>query len=196
MGCPNPVKLCKEIKGGLIGFWLTSSLRNGRAFLFTLNNIIMPTVTIPDKICPHCGGNKWMMYTHKHVTKDGQLKEYTLYDCYTRRKEYKKTNRNKYIQKASKASKELSKKYYQKNIEKIKIYRKEYRENNKEKVKEINRKSCKKHILNLPDSYIKLKIIRNSCLKPQDIPQELVELKRQSMLLTRQTRNNGYSNNT
>lgn len=38
MGCPNPVKLHKEIKGGLIGFLVSSSLSNGRAFLFVYSH--------------------------------------------------------------------------------------------------------------------------------------------------------------
>ena len=42
----------------------------------------MPTIDIPDKVCPHCGGTKWFM-----VIQDG----YTKYHCYEKKKERWKT---------------------------------------------------------------------------------------------------------
>jgi hypothetical protein len=51
----------------------------------------MPTIDIPDKICPHCGGIRW--YTFKQG-------KYTRYSCSLRRKEtlinFHKLNPEKY----------------------------------------------------------------------------------------------------
>lgn len=42
----------------------------------------MPTIDIPDRICPHCGGTKWFMFIQ-----DG----YTKYHCHEKKKERWKT---------------------------------------------------------------------------------------------------------
>jgi hypothetical protein len=40
----------------------------------------MPTIDIPDKICPHCGGTKWYLFTyHKYKKSVCSLKKYEIY---------------------------------------------------------------------------------------------------------------------
>lgn len=37
----------------------------------------MPTIDIPDRICPHCGGTRWYVYINKG---------YTHHHCYVKRR--------------------------------------------------------------------------------------------------------------
>ncbi len=41
----------------------------------------MPTVIIPDKICPHCNGTKWRTIVVKKATKDNPNSQYIRYRC-------------------------------------------------------------------------------------------------------------------
>ncbi len=73
----------------------------------------MPTIDIPDKICPHCGGTKW--YTNN-----------IRYWCYSRRNENMKSlfkNRDKELYN----QKRKAKPSYTRNLEKQKQKRQEYR---------------------------------------------------------------------
>jgi hypothetical protein len=108
----------------------------------------MPTVDIPDKICPHCGGTRWYTFIQ-----DGKLKK----TCYKRKQDY-------LLQ------------FYKDNPGKHLSYR---------------RKSFKEKSKKLTTSYIKELIVQFTDLSFDDIPQELVELKRKQLLLKRQIKNNG-----
>ena len=41
----------------------------------------MPTITIPDKICEHCGGNRWSVENRKKPTKAEPDKRVIRYRC-------------------------------------------------------------------------------------------------------------------
>jgi hypothetical protein len=137
----------------------------------------MPTVEIPDKICSCCGGVKWRVEKYTTLKKG----EVTRYRC------------------AINASKR-TKKYYYLNIN-------ECRENNKLRQRKVNktpkgrlyhRTRTKNEVENLTDNYIK-KVIYLSLkredvcknLRYKEVSQDLIEIKRKQLLLTRQIKNNG-----
>lgn len=76
----------------------------------------MPTVDIPDKICPHCGGTKW--YKRKHKKSKNGIR----YTCSIKVNEQSK----KYNKKITKDPEKLKK---------IKARQKTWEQNNKEKRK-------------------------------------------------------------
>jgi hypothetical protein len=47
------------------------ALANAGAFLYYLiqNQLFMPTIDIPDKICKHCGGIRWFVFNQDGYTK-------------------------------------------------------------------------------------------------------------------------------
>jgi len=44
----------------------------------------MPTIDIPDKICPHCGGTSWKIEYRKKPTKANPDSKYIRYRCSTK----------------------------------------------------------------------------------------------------------------
>ena len=56
-------------------------------FLFILNQIIMPTVIIPDKVCSHCGGNRYIIEKEKKPSKSNPDYTRTRYRCVVKSKE-------------------------------------------------------------------------------------------------------------
>ncbi len=152
----------------------------------------MPTIEIPDKICPHCGNTKWYYEAKRNV-----------YSCYSLRKERQDLWRNKTLEKYREYKRNYyhtkmdKKKHYDrcrelclKNPEKTNAYKLKYfyTEKGKAKYKEHKESS----IIYLKNSYIKDLICKRSVnLESKDIPQELIELKRKELLLTRTIRNNG-----
>jgi hypothetical protein len=155
-------------------------------------------VNLPDKICPHCNGTKWITTSNKHICKNGNISIYHGYQCYTRNKE----NRLKQIDKKREDSKEYYKRYKAnpENLKKIKerskdrylkygekyrekgrIQAKRYHDNNREKV--INKK--RENRLNLTDHYIKSTLVIKTNLKYQEVPKELIEIQRKSLQLKR-----------
>lgn len=143
----------------------------------------MPTIEIPDKICSHCGGNIWFLSnSDKRYRCINRIKDYKKIwtknnrdKCKQHKKTYKDKFGNSHIYQLNKAS----------YIKWIKEHPEKYRE--------YQRKIYQKHINNLSDGYLKDLISLNgrSGIKPQDVPQELVELKRKQLILTRIIRNNG-----
>jgi hypothetical protein len=160
----------------------------------------MPTIDIPDKICSHCGGTKWYHRIYSRVSKvTGKP-----YECYECRNCNIKHSKNWALNNINKL-KEIKKKSYLKykdndlkrkrNAENAKRYRKcvkdtpEY----KERIKKYSVKSFQILKNSLSDRYIKDKLIYESgqkVLDRNDIPQELIEIKRKQLLLTRQIKNN------
>jgi hypothetical protein len=164
----------------------------------------MPTIDIPDKICPHCGGIKWYQHGNR-------------YWCYIRRNEkqkalFKNRNKEKYND-----TRRLTNSYKEKLI-KEKQKRQEYRKvnpvikktplttaqrsakyylkiknNPKYKIKNVIRsnKHFKRNKEELNDKYIKSILCSDPGLSFSDIPQELIELKRKQLILTRKIKNNG-----
>ena len=162
----------------------------------------MPTIDIPDKICPHCGGTKWYVYVNK--------KGYTKHSCFLKlaenRKAWRQTPKGKEVM-SNYFKTEVGKKHREKYLAKpstkelrsklaLLQYYKE-KANNPEKVKNRRNKDNKKLREKLTDGIIKHYIIRSyseSQLNHSDIPQELIEIKRKQLLLTRQIKNNGKDN--
>lgn len=141
----------------------------------------MPTIDIPDKICPHCGGIRWTSEYKTLASGEKVLR----YRCSVRA-----------VERSNK-----------------------WKLNNPDNVREHNIKSCKKRRANgyyktpkeqersrlrakrerdvLNNNYVYRRILTDPEMKEisrTDIPQELIEMKRKELLLTRQIKNNGKSN--
>lgn len=110
----------------------------------------------------------------KICSKHGNLKEEDVYG---------KNKRCRYCQR------EWSKNNYEKHKEK-KLLRhtinaKNFRAKNPDKVKEYNKRYWKKCISECKDTYIKDTLARNSNLKVSEIPQILVQIQKQVILIKR-----------
>ena len=166
----------------------------------------MPTIDIPEKICSHCGGTKWILRTSGkidcclHVRRDAQKRHY---DKVKNTDEFKKKQNmyslNRYHRCKTDASfvekrksyrkPETSKKSYQKNKQSILLKQKEYqgRLSVREKIRDNSKKRCE----NLTDGYIiytltsNLKRAERINITTKYIPQDLIELKRKQLLLIR-----------
>lgn len=98
--------------------------------------------------------------------------------CYRERlKKYRSLNPN--------VARKARKKWKDKNKEKQKIIQTNWKNNNKEKLAILNKQSAARRRKNLGSSYAKKAIIGKSSLMASDIPTELVELKRQQLLIKR-----------
>jgi len=83
---------------------------------------------------------------------------------------------------------EYLKKYYEKNKERIKARTKLYIEKNRAKVRRRIKTYNKKIIQEARPFYIKSLLTKNNVLKAEDIPQELIELKKLHLTLIREAR--------
>jgi hypothetical protein len=170
----------------------------------------MPTVDIPDKICPHCGGTRWIEYfIVKKSAKTGVIKTYTGRKCAKKNIEFGNKWRKNNIEHHRKVvreriqnkrktcvdfankERERKRKYHQKYKEERKLYRKNWAILNPQKDLDYSKKNMKNQVNNLTDYYVSRTIIgRNCILKKNDIPQELIEMKRNQLLLTKKIKNN------
>jgi hypothetical protein len=161
----------------------------------------MPTIEIPDKICSHCGGNKWIVYYRQYKTST-----YTKYKCSLKSNEQTKKYRENHPEKTRISNKLSREKYKDKYVVKQKLTQKAYYLRNKNLViqrssewkinnlltfKKARQKIDKKACLNLTERYIKSLLSDDGTIKYNDVPQELIELKRKQLILTRIIRNNG-----
>lgn len=169
----------------------------------------MPTVNIPDKICPHCGGTRWCVFQKKDwrtFKLYNTVKYYTDYSCANisetgcltlkrkkynppkprvkvskehtsaRVKKYREKNKHKWISQSKQVHAERLRHYYKINP------------NYRLRINEHSKKSSKL----LTDAYIKKLIsCRLDNVFAKDIPQDLVEVKRKQLLLTRSLKNLG-----
>lgn len=140
----------------------------------------MPTINIPDRICFHCGGTSWRTEKYNTLKKGVVIR----YRC-------------------AEEHKERSKRYYNSHIDDIRIYSSERIHdgiNKTPKMREYYKKRSKQEIQNLSDNYVRKMIahgIKKSdgvCIKQKELPSELVLIKKQQLLLTRQIKNNGKDN--
>lgn len=76
------------------------------------------------------------------------------------------------------------------NPEKLKEYVRKWQKNNPEKIRRFQRKYKKVGRENLKDWYIKTLITNKSILNHKDIPQELIEAKRQYLKVKRKLKEN------
>jgi hypothetical protein len=165
----------------------------------------MPTIDIPDKICPHCGG-----ITYK-VQYQGK---YTSHRCIVLEKEtkkqYREANKEK-LKEVSKLNYYNSLRYKQTEQRRLEFLNKTYstcsickKTKDVSKFKKVSKccldKRCNSCISKarytrttreLRDTYVKMCIVQDSDLKHGDVPQELIEIKRKQLLLIRKIKNNG-----
>lgn len=138
----------------------------------------MPTVEIPDKICPHCGGIKWRI-EYKTLVAGNKVE---VYRCAIRAIERSNRWKSKHPENVR-----------EHNIKSCKRRRdKGYFKTTKER--ERSRIISKKERDILANNYVHRRIYSDPEMKGidrTDIPQELLETKRKQLLLTRQIKNNG-----
>jgi hypothetical protein len=145
----------------------------------------MPTIDIPDKICPHCSGVRWNVAYRKN--KNPQ------YTCVLI---LKKRERKRYLANPEpckeRARKRTSRLWLIKDpkvLEKLYAKQAEWRRNNPDKVKSYKRKTESSIRKDLGDPYVKRQIIQldgYEHLSFKDIPQKLIDIKRKQLLLSRQ----------
>jgi hypothetical protein len=142
----------------------------------------MPTVIIPDKICPHCNGTKWKQ---RFVTnKKGEV--LTTYNCYERFKEalarYYQTPKYR----------ELIKRNWINNKEKLSKRNREWATNNTNLDKTIRKNRNNRYTKDLSDVYVKCLLTRRSEIKRSQITAEMIEIERKSIQLQRELKLTNY----
>ena len=85
-------------------------------------------------------------------------------------------------------SKAKQKAYYQANKELRNAYGKAYYQSNKSKGKSHAKRSFKKAVDRLDDTYVKHILVKYTTLNRRQIPQEMVELKRLALSIKRKTK--------
>ena len=102
-------------------------------------------------------------------------------------KEYREKNKEKisaYREKNKEKRSARFKEYREKNKEKISAYQKEYREKNKEKRSALNKEYREK----LPEACVKAKLVGQFGIPKDQIPEEIIEIKRLTIQLHRRLR--------
>ena len=133
----------------------------------------MPTIDIPDKICPCCGGTMWRIELRygKHNTS------------------------NKVRYRCNFQSKQRNRKYYHSNVEECRAYnRKRYAETERTpERRQYENQKRKEYSQNLTDTQVKRMIVSSINQNSKDvkvsfdsIPQKFIDIKRKQLLLTRQ----------
>lgn len=137
----------------------------------------MPTIDIPDKMCIKCGFIKW------RISKIGRKACVNCSNANARKNHKKGSYKIKYDK-----NPELYRNLYKKRSKK-------YKELNKSILYTKNKDYLAKQREQLGDLYIK-HILTKHCdsLTFLDIPQELIEIKRKQLLLTRQINNHENKN--
>jgi hypothetical protein len=163
----------------------------------------MPTIDIPDKICPHCGGIKWYYDPKKnrHICSkriadwNTNWRHRTIETFREKRRLYYHTKVDKALhyersRKRAISNPEREREYKRKysRSEKAKLKKKEYVLLHPEQTRLGKLRAKEKAKLTLSNSYVKQAVVRYSPdvkIKVGDIPQELIEIKREQLLLTR-----------
>jgi hypothetical protein len=143
------------------------------------------------KTCSKCGETKALGFFCKNKECNDGFRPRCKECMNSYGREFRKKNPDKcreYYRKNREKNREkirvTSKKYYEKNKDKINEYGKERREKNPEKIREIR----KVYIENLPEKYVIKQITQGTGLSASSIPQELIELKRVQIQITRELR--------
>lgn len=134
----------------------------------------MATIDIPDRICPHCGGTKWIVWQEKY-------KGYIRNKKRCAKKAY--DNTKKWLDNHPNKPKEY--------INKLLAHRKEIGYYKTPESRESERLKKRKETDVLSNNYIYRIILISpdmKSMKRSDIPQDLIDLKRKQLLLTRQLR--------
>lgn len=145
----------------------------------------MSTITISDRICPHCGGTKWKIEYRKRPTKANPDNKVIRYRCAKRAEErcirWRLNHPEKCAEINIKRCRRLRASGYYKTPS----------------VREHARLKAKRESDTLADNFIYRMILHSSDMKDvkrPEIPQTLLEIKRKQLLLTRQIKNNGKNN--
>ena len=141
----------------------------------------MPTIDIPDKICPHCGGIRWRT-EYKKLAKGNRV---LIYRCAVNA-----------IERSSRWKSKNPDNVREHNIKSCKKrrdagYFKTPKERERSRIRSV------REAAELCNNYIYKTILASPDLKGitrSNIPQEMIETKRKQLLLMRQTKN--YANNT
>jgi hypothetical protein len=140
----------------------------------------MPTIEIPDKICPHCGGIKWKIEYVK--TKNGiKVKQRCALRGYERNLKWRISNSDKVKEYNIKSCKKRRDKGYFKTP----------------KERERSRLISKNERDTLNNNYVYRRIFSDPEMKDlnrSDIPKDLIDLKRKQLILKRKIKNNGKDN--
>ena len=164
----------------------------------------MPTIDIPDRICPHCGGITYkVQYQGKYISHRCVILDKE------KKKQYRQIN-SEILKEAAKVRYYNSLKYKQTEQRRLEFLNKTHstcsickKTKDVSKFKKVSKycldKRCNscinkgrytRTVNELRDTYVKMCIVQNTALKHNDIPQQLVEIKRKQLLLTRQIKNN------
>lgn len=169
----------------------------------------MSRVTIPDKICPHCGGTEWMTYISR---KRG--KEVLYYRCYKKHIEYTKSDSYKQSTSISKEKyhktelyrdtvrkirttskyKETQKKANSKyaKTQKGKTVRYEHTRTWKKKYPDRDNVSRRRYLDRIRDelrtSYVTKVIVSNYGVATKDISTKLITIKKKQLCLLRKVK--------
>lgn len=164
----------------------------------------MPTIDIPDKICPHCGGIRWCVFKKKdwRSAKLYNTENYYInYSCgnvsengCARLKRLKYNPLKPRVKVTEEYTKKRVREYHARNKHKWISQTKEVQNLNKKKYYKTNplyKKRINDHntkcVETLSDSYVrKLIMTEDSSLRPIKLPQKLIDIKRKQLLLTRQ----------
>lgn len=161
----------------------------------------MPTVDIPDKICSHCGDTKWY-YLAKRKTytcikllneRNNKWRKSNIDHFREKRRKYFHTKVDKaecYRKARERILKNPDKVRKYEPTEKAKEKRKQYRILNAEKVRKWKKEHKTRQRKTLSNLYLKQVITQHTNLLFKDIPQDLVEMKRNQILLKRKIKNN------
>jgi|APGre2960657404_1045060.scaffolds.fasta_scaffold55646_2 hypothetical protein len=146
----------------------------------------MPTIDIPDKICPHCGGIRWNRPPSKNK-----------YTCVVWLQEQHKSYYQKNADKVKARTRRNEIKYYADPVMKQRLTARinKWRKEHPDKVKKYKNKSDDRIRHSLADEYVKRLIVQRTTLKYGDIGQELIEIKRKQLTLKRKIKNNDKENN-
>lgn len=124
----------------------------------------MPTIDIPDKICSHCGGTRWVFNIKKNwysCVKKNKERD-ALYNSIPEIKERNKKQKQLYYINNKERFSELGKKRYEVNKELINKRASDYQKT--ERGKKNTSLNYQKNRKNLTDVYIKDTIVRTMAL--------------------------------
>ncbi len=145
-----------------------------------------------NKKCSKCGEVKPLSEFNKSKSRKDRHADWCKECLNIYSKAYRKANPEKilaYNKAYRKANPEkilaYSKAYYKVNKEKLNDYSKEWAVNNPEKRKVSVNKNALKNKKELSDNYVKRLFIQRTSLTASDIPPELIEIKRQQLILKR-----------
>jgi len=155
------------------------------------------------KICSKCGKTlpatkEYFYYAHnKHTLATGEVKTYSYLrkvciDCTIQR--LNKYERNSETLRVSQCRR--SKRYRQNHKEKIKFYSNNWESQNKDKIKKYRKKQKQVASIQLKKSYIKDSLKSNLGVLYKNIPDTIIEVKRQQLLLYREIKLVQNENNT